>query len=54
MRAKGARLVVVIEGLDVLREGGTVERVAEHLNPPGSRGSWPCRDPTIGRTLVDG
>ncbi|WP_405905377.1 MULTISPECIES: hypothetical protein [unclassified Streptomyces] len=41
MRAKGARLVVAIEGLDVLRKGGAVERVTEHLNPQGraERGS---------------
>ncbi|WP_326719095.1 MULTISPECIES: hypothetical protein [unclassified Streptomyces] len=41
MRAKGARLVAVVEGLDVLRKGGTVERVTEHLNPQGraERGS---------------
>jgi polyphosphate kinase 2 (PPK2 family) len=35
MRAKGARLVVGLERLGVLRKGGTVERVTEHLNPRG-------------------
>ncbi len=33
VRAKGARLVVVFEGRDAAGKGGTIKRVAEHLNP---------------------
>lgn len=33
VRAEGARLVVVFEGRDAAGKGGTIKRVAEHLNP---------------------
>ena len=33
VRAEGARLVVVFEGRDAAGKGGTITRVAEHLNP---------------------
>ncbi|MFE6840653.1 polyphosphate kinase 2, partial [Streptomyces sp. NPDC057705] len=33
VRAAGARLVVVFEGRDAAGKGGTIKRVAEHLNP---------------------
>lgn len=37
VRAEGARLVVVFEGRDAAGKGGTVKRVAEHLNPRAAR-----------------
>ncbi|WP_306948324.1 polyphosphate kinase 2 [Streptomyces sp. B4I13] len=37
VRAEGARLVVVFEGRDAAGEGGTIKRVAEHLNPRVAR-----------------
>ncbi|MBJ3812630.1 polyphosphate kinase 2 [Streptomyces flavofungini] len=37
VRAEGARLVVVFEGRDAAGKGGTVKRVAEHLNPRVAR-----------------
>ena len=33
VRATGTRLVVVFEGRDAAGKGGTIKRVAEHLNP---------------------
>ncbi|WP_018685141.1 polyphosphate kinase 2 [Actinokineospora enzanensis] len=33
VRATGSRLVVVFEGRDAAGKGGTIKRVAEHLNP---------------------
>ncbi|MBW4718361.1 polyphosphate kinase 2 [Saccharothrix obliqua] len=33
VRASGARVVVVFEGRDAAGKGGTIKRVAEHLNP---------------------
>ncbi|MFI1170399.1 polyphosphate kinase 2 [Streptomyces melanogenes] len=33
IRLQGARLVVVFEGRDAAGKGGTIQRVAEHLNP---------------------
>ncbi len=33
VRTEGARLVVVFEGRDAAGKGGTIKRVAEHLNP---------------------
>ncbi|WP_369779394.1 polyphosphate kinase 2 [Streptomyces sp. R33] len=36
-RAEGARLVVVFEGRDAAGKGGTIKRVAEHLNPRVAR-----------------
>ncbi|GAA3885465.1 polyphosphate kinase 2 [Saccharothrix violaceirubra] len=33
VKATGARLVVVFEGRDAAGKGGTIKRVAEHLNP---------------------
>lgn len=37
VRAEGARLVVVFEGRDAAGKGGTIKRVAEHLNPRVAR-----------------
>src|SRR5690606_41221439 len=37
VRAEGVRLVVVFEGRDAAGKGGTIKRVAEHLNPRGAR-----------------
>lgn len=37
VRATGARLVVVFEGRDAAGKGGTIKRVAEHLNPRVAR-----------------
>lgn len=37
VRATGARLVVVFEGRDAAGKGGTIKRVAEHLNPRAAR-----------------
>ncbi|RFC70739.1 polyphosphate kinase 2 [Streptomyces sp. AcE210] len=37
VRTKGARLVVVFEGRDAAGKGGTIKRVAEHLNPRVAR-----------------
>ncbi|ATZ22946.1 polyphosphate kinase 2 [Streptomyces lavendulae] len=37
VRAEGARLVVVFEGRDAAGKGGTIKRVAEHLNPRAAR-----------------
>src|ERR1051325_1178733 len=36
VRAEGARLVVIFEGRDAAGKGGTIQRVAEHLNPPAA------------------
>ncbi|MFE2547387.1 polyphosphate kinase 2 [Streptomyces sp. NPDC059355] len=36
-RAEGARLVVIFEGRDAAGKGGTIKRVAEHLNPRVAR-----------------
>ena len=33
VRSEGVRLVVVFEGRDAAGKGGTIKRVAEHLNP---------------------
>nr|WSY57145.1 polyphosphate kinase 2 [Streptomyces sp. NBC_00886] len=33
VRAEGVRLVVIFEGRDAAGKGGTIKRVAEHLNP---------------------
>src|SRR3954453_17364345 len=35
--AEGVRLVVVFEGRDAAGKGGTIKRVAEHLNPRVAR-----------------
>ncbi|MEU8436132.1 polyphosphate kinase 2 [Streptomyces sp. NPDC029216] len=37
VRSEGARLVVVFEGRDAAGKGGTIKRVAEHLNPRVAR-----------------
>jgi polyphosphate kinase 2 len=37
VRTEGARLVVVFEGRDAAGKGGTIKRVAEHLNPRVAR-----------------
>ncbi|MEU4345953.1 polyphosphate kinase 2 [Streptomyces sp. NPDC023838] len=37
VRASGTRLVVVFEGRDAAGKGGTIKRVAEHLNPRVAR-----------------
>ncbi|QES47500.1 polyphosphate kinase 2 [Streptomyces venezuelae] len=37
VRAEGARLVVVFEGRDAAGKGGTIQRIAEHLNPRVAR-----------------
>ena len=37
VRAEGCRLVVVFEGRDAAGKGGTIKRVAEHLNPRVAR-----------------
>src|SRR4051812_6432946 len=37
VRAEGARVVVVFEGRDAAGKGGTIKRVAEHLNPRVAR-----------------
>ncbi|WP_406130718.1 polyphosphate kinase 2 [Streptomyces sp. NBC_00989] len=37
VRAEGTRLVVVFEGRDAAGKGGTIKRVAEHLNPRVAR-----------------
>ncbi|MET9132623.1 polyphosphate kinase 2 [Streptomyces antibioticus] len=37
VRAENARLVVVFEGRDAAGKGGTIKRVAEHLNPRVAR-----------------
>ncbi|MFF7751593.1 polyphosphate kinase 2 [Streptomyces sp. NPDC007971] len=37
VRAEGVRLVVVFEGRDAAGKGGTIRRVAEHLNPRVAR-----------------
>src|SRR5690242_4523137 len=37
VRAEGTRLVVVFEGRDAAGRGGTIKRVAEHLNPRVAR-----------------
>ncbi|MCX5010306.1 MULTISPECIES: polyphosphate kinase 2 [unclassified Streptomyces] len=37
VRVEGARLVVVFEGRDAAGKGGTIKRVAEHLNPRVAR-----------------
>lgn len=37
IRLEGARLVVVFEGRDAAGKGGTIQRVAEHLNPRVAR-----------------
>ncbi|MEU6083617.1 polyphosphate kinase 2 [Streptomyces sp. NPDC047108] len=37
VRAEGARLVVVFEGRDAAGKGGTIKRLAEHLNPRVAR-----------------
>src|SRR3954469_8967670 len=37
VRAEGVRLVVVFEGRDAAGKGGTIKRVAEHLNPRVAR-----------------
>ncbi|MEV3860667.1 polyphosphate kinase 2 [Streptomyces sp. NPDC050095] len=37
VRAEAARLVVVFEGRDAAGKGGTIKRVAEHLNPRVAR-----------------
>ena len=36
-KAEGARNVVVFEGRDAAGKGGTIKRVAEHLNPRVAR-----------------
>ncbi|MFJ8942820.1 polyphosphate kinase 2 [Streptomyces sp. NPDC102395] len=37
VRAEGVRLVVVFEGRDAAGKGGTIKRIAEHLNPRVAR-----------------
>ena len=37
MRAQGARIVVVFEGRDAAGKGGTIQRVAQYLNPRAAR-----------------
>ncbi|WP_409468138.1 polyphosphate kinase 2 [Streptomyces sp. HC307] len=37
VRVEGARLVVIFEGRDAAGKGGTIKRVAEHLNPRVAR-----------------
>ncbi|MEW1648090.1 MULTISPECIES: polyphosphate kinase 2 [unclassified Streptomyces] len=37
VRAEGTRLVIVFEGRDAAGKGGTIKRVAEHLNPRVAR-----------------
>jgi len=37
MRTAGARMVVIFEGRDAAGKGGTIKRVAEHMNPRGAR-----------------
>ena len=37
MRAEGARLVVIFEGRDAAGKGGTIQRVAQYLNPRAAR-----------------
>ncbi|MDQ0688338.1 polyphosphate kinase 2 [Streptomyces achromogenes] len=37
VRASGTRLVIVFEGRDAAGKGGTIKRVAEHLNPRVAR-----------------
>ncbi|MBL3668864.1 polyphosphate kinase 2 [Streptomyces sp. M2CJ-2] len=37
VRAEGARLVVVFEGRDAAGKGGTIKRIADHLNPRVAR-----------------
>ncbi|MYW69828.1 polyphosphate kinase 2 [Streptomyces sp. SID8379] len=37
VRAESARLVVIFEGRDAAGKGGTIKRVAEHLNPRVAR-----------------
>ncbi|WP_320784596.1 polyphosphate kinase 2 [Streptomyces sp. CRN 30] len=37
VRAEGIRLVVVFEGRDAAGKGGTIKRIAEHLNPRVAR-----------------
>lgn len=37
VRSEGARVVVVFEGRDAAGKGGTIKRVAEHLNPRVAR-----------------
>ncbi|MGW3650742.1 polyphosphate kinase 2 [Streptomyces sp. NPDC000878] len=37
VRTTGARLVVIFEGRDAAGKGGTIKRVAEHLNPRVAR-----------------
>ncbi|MFF3885884.1 polyphosphate kinase 2 [Streptomyces sp. NPDC001914] len=37
VRTEGARVVVVFEGRDAAGKGGTIKRVAEHLNPRVAR-----------------
>ncbi len=36
-KSKGARIVVIFEGRDAAGKGGTIKRIAEPLNPRGSR-----------------
>ncbi|MEU8794322.1 polyphosphate kinase 2 [Streptomyces sp. NPDC048643] len=37
VRSEGARVVVIFEGRDAAGKGGTIKRVAEHLNPRVAR-----------------
>jgi polyphosphate kinase len=37
MRAEGARIVVIFEGRDAAGKGGTIQRVAQYLNPRVAR-----------------
>ena len=37
MRAEGARLVVIFEGRDAAGKGGTIQQVAQYLNPRAAR-----------------
>jgi polyphosphate kinase 2 len=37
MRAEGARIIVIFEGRDAAGKGGTIQRVAQYLNPRAAR-----------------
>src|SRR6478672_3607717 len=37
MRTEGARIVVIFEGRDAAGKGGTIQRVAQYLNPRAAR-----------------
>ena len=37
VRAEGARIVIIFEGRDAAGKGGTIQRVAQYLNPRAAR-----------------